>query len=193
MMASRKSGAGVSRPRQISGKKGSMMQFVLIGAAVVVLIVVVLVLSKGGAKNKPTKVRAKATTDEDGVAARRSKKSPSSLARVTRSDRDEAKARRHEEKARRREEARADGGSRTSRKSDGGYGRGSSRSSQSDPSQLRAILTDGSGSRFALVGERRFKSGDDIEGHRIVEVTNDGVKVEYRQNTYTVKVGQKVY
>jgi hypothetical protein len=46
---------------------------------------------------------------------------------------------------------------------------------------------------MALVGERRLKAGDDVEGRRIVEVTGEGVKVEYRQNTYTVRVGEKIY
>ena len=191
MMASRKAGAGVSRPRQMSGKKGSMMQFVFIGAAVVVVIVVVLLLSGGGAK-KPTKARTrtKSASADDGVTRKERKSASASSARTSRSD---DRARRREERLQRKQEARASGGGRTSRSSGGGYGRGSSRGSQSDPTQLRAILTDGTGSRFALVGERRFQSGDDIEGRRIVEVTNDGVKVEYRQNTYTVKVGQKLY
>jgi hypothetical protein len=43
------------------------------------------------------------------------------------------------------------------------------------------------------VGERRLKAGDDVEGHRIVEVSGDGVKVEYRQSQYTVRVGEKIY
>jgi hypothetical protein len=191
MMASRKTGAGVSRPRQMSGKKGSVMQFVFIGAAVVVVIVVVLLVFGGGGK-KPAKAKARSKTAsaDEGMTRKERKSASASSARISRSD---DKARRRDERLQRRQATRAGGSSRTSRSSDGGYSRGSSRSNQSDPSQLRAILTDGTGSRFALVGERRFKSGDDIEGRRIVEVTNDGVKVEYRQNTYTVKVGQKVY
>jgi len=91
----------------------------------------------------------------------------------------------------RRQETKVSGG-RTSRSSSGGYSSGGSRAASS-PNQLRAILTDNAGSRTALVGERRLKAGDDVEGRRIVEVTTEGVKVEYRQNTYTVKVGQKIY
>jgi hypothetical protein len=113
------------------------------------------------------------------------------VARAPRAGRDEERAKRREERLKQKQEAR---GGRTGRSSSGGYSRGNASSgSSADPSQLRAILTDGAGSRFALVGERRFKSGDDIEGRRILEVSGDGIKMEYRQNTYTVKVGQKVY
>ena len=85
---------------------------------------------------------------------------------------------RREERLQRRQEARASG--RSARTS-------------SSPNQLRAILTDNTGSRTALVGGRRLKAGDDVEGRRIVEVSAEGVKVEYRQKTYTVRVGEKVY
>lgn len=195
MMASRKTGAGVSRPRKMSSKKGAMAQFAFIGAAVVV-VVVVLLLVVGGKKPTPTKPRK--ATAEKGVD-RKVSRSPAGAAHAAKSGRAEEKLRRREERLKRKLEGRSGGSSRTSRSSTGGYSRGSSsrggssHGSSADPTQLRAIVTDGTGSRFALVGERRFKTGDDIEGRRILEVTGDGVKMEYRQNTYTVKVGQKVY
>ncbi|MBN2465870.1 hypothetical protein JXD38_09660, partial [candidate division WOR-3 bacterium] len=120
------------------------------------------------------------------------KRSPARrAARAATAKRDEERAKRRAEKQQRREETRASGG-RTTRSSRGGYTSGGARSTGS-PTELRAIIDDGTGSRTALVGERRLRAGDDIEGRRIVEVSGDGVKVEYRQNTYSVKVGQKVY
>ena len=189
MMASRKSGAGVSRPRQMSSKKGSMAQFVFIGAAVVVVVIGALLLFGG---KKPAAPRSKTASTERGVSKRASR-SPAAAERTVKSGRDALRAQRREERLKQKQAAKA-GGGRTERSSSGGYSRGgSSRGSSADPTQLRAILTDGTGSRFALVGERRFKNGDDIDGRRIIEVTTDAVKVEYRQNTYTVKVGEKLY
>lgn len=190
-MASRKSGAGVSRPKQMSLKEGGMTRFALIGGAVVVVVVVALLLFAGGGK-KSTSARTK-TASSDNQGIKKASKPAGSAVHVSRVDRGDAKAKRREERLKQRQEARAAAG-RTSRTSSGGYEQGgTSRGSSADPSQLRAILTDGAGSRFALVGERRFKSGDDIEGRRILEVSADGIKMEYRQNTYSVKVGQKVY
>jgi sRNA-binding protein len=102
------------------------------------------------------------------------------------------RAKRREEKAKRKQEAAASG-SRTARSASGGYVSGGSSRAVSSSNQLRAILTDNTGSRTALVGERRLRAGDDVDGRKIVEVTGDGMKVEYRQNTYTVRVGEKVY
>jgi len=191
MMASRKSVPGVSRPKQSPLKKGGMAQFVLIGVTVVVVVVGALLLFSGGGKRPASAKQRTASTDTQG--ARKVSRPAGGAAHTSRATRGDAKAKRREDRLKRKQETRAAGG-RTSRSPSGGYSRGgTSRGASVDPSELRAILTDGTGSRFALVGERRFKSGDDIEGRRILEVTSDGVKLEYRQNTYTVKVGQKVY
>ena len=190
-MASRKTGPGVSRPKQMSLKKGGMMQFVLIGAAVVVVVVVALLLFGRGAKKSTSAGQKTASADNQGI--KKVSRPAGSAVHASRANRSDEKAKRHEERLKQRQEARAAGG-RTSRTSSGGYSQSSSSgASLADPTQLRAILTDGTGSRFALVGERRFKSGDDIEGRRILEVSDDGIKMEYRQSTYSVKVGQKVY
>jgi sRNA-binding protein len=188
MMASKKSEAGTQRPKQKPPKQIGMMQFVLVGVGIIVLIVVAMLLFGGGGKQvaKPRSRMASAEGDSTGrqrTAAARSVRRASSA-------RDDKKAQRLEERQR-KQEAKASG-SRTTRSSSGGYTSGSARTSSS-PNQLRAILTDNAGSRMALVGERRLKAGDDVEGRRIVEVTAEGVKVEYRQNTYTVRVGQKIY
>jgi len=190
MMASRKSDVGVQRPKQ-APKKGGMKQFIFVGAGVVVLIIIALLLFGGGGK-KPAARRTKVASSGEGTI-QKPRRSSTTSASTARSSRSEEKAKRREERLRSRQEARASGSSRTSRSSSGGYSRGGSSRVSVDPTQLRAILTDGTGSRFALVGERRLKSGDDVEGRRIVDVTGDAVKVEYRQNTYTVRVGEKIY
>ena len=188
MMASRKTESGVSKPKQTSPKKGGMAQLALIGVGVVVLIILALLVFGGGGK-KPAAAKTKVASFDEGMPRKARRASASSM----RSSRSEDKAKRREERLQRRQEARAGVEGRTSRVSSGGYSRGGSSRVSADPTQLRAILTDETGSRFALVGERRFKSGDDVEGHRIVEVTGDAVKMEYRQNTYTVRVGEKIY
>jgi hypothetical protein len=191
MMASKKSEAGTQRPKQKSGKQLGMMQFVLIGVGIIALIVVAVLLSGGGGK-KAAAPRAKTAAADTG-STYGSVRKPS--ARVTqRAKRDADRAKLREEKLQRKQEQEVKASSgRTTRSSSGGYtSRGSTRASVST-NQLRAILTDNAGSRTALVGERRLKAGDDVEGHRIIDVSGDGVKVEYRQNTYTVRVGEKIY
>ncbi|MBN1461918.1 MAG: protein kinase [Armatimonadetes bacterium] len=79
-----------------------------------------------------------------------------------------------------------------SRTSSGRYTRVSSGDASSNRMQLRAILEDAASSRTALIGERRLKAGDTIEGHRIVSVSGDGIRVAYGGSTYTVHVGEKV-
>lgn len=198
MMASKKSEAGTQRPKQKPGKQLGMMQFVLIGVGVIVLIVVALLLSGGGGK-KAAAPRAKKAAADTGTYG--SARKPVARVVSQREKRNEERAKLREERLQRKLEARASAGrttrvasgGRTKRSSSGGYTSGGSTRSAGTPNQLRAILTDNAGSRTALVGERRLKAGDDVEGRRIVEVSGDGVKVEYRQNTYTVRVGDKIY
>ena len=198
-MASKKSEARTQRPKQKSGKQLGMMQFVLIGVGVIVLIVVALLLSGGGGK-KAAAPRAKTAVADTGSTYGRARK-PAAHVTSQREKRDEERAKLREEKLQRKQEARASegrttrtaGGGRTKRTSSGGFTSGGSTRVASTPNELRAILTDDAGSRTALVGERRLRAGDDVEGHRIVDVSGDGVKVEYRQNTYTVRVGEKIY
>jgi len=198
MMASKKSEAGTQRPKQKSGKQLGMMQFVLIGVGIIVLIVVAMLLSGGGGK-KAAAPRAKTAAADTGTYG--SARKPAAHVTSQREKRDAERAKLREERQQRKLEARASAGrttrsasgGRTKRSSSGGYSSGGSTRSVSTPNQLRAILTDNAGSRTALVGERRLKAGDDVDGRRIVEVSGDGVKVEYRQNTYTVRVGDKIY
>ena len=198
MMASKKSEAGSQRPKQKSGKQFGMMQFALIGAGIIVLIVVVMLLSSGGGK-KAAAPQAKTVAADTGTYGGARK--PAARVTSQRAKREEERAKLREERLQRKQEARASegrttriaSGGRTRRSSSGGYTGGGSTRVASGPNELRAILTDNSGARTALVGERRLKAGDDVEGHRIVDVSGDGVKVEYRQNTYTVRVGEKIY
>ena len=198
MMASKKSEAGTQRPKQKSGKQLGMMQFVLIGVGIVVVIVVAAVLAGGGGK-KAAAPQAKTVAADTGTYG--SAKKPAARVTSLREKRDEERAKLREERRLRKQEARASegrttriaSGGRTTRTSRGGFTSGGSSRAASAPNQLRAILTDDAGTRTALVGERRLRAGDDVEGRRIVEVSGDGVKVEYRQNTYTVRVGDKIY
>ncbi len=190
MIVSRRSEAGVSRPKKTPPKRGGMVQLVFVAVGIVAVIVIAVLLFGGGGKRaaRPRSRRAAVEGDSTG----RQRKSPARAARSARSSRDDKRERRREERRQRKQEARASGG-RTRRSSSGGFTSGGSARSFRSPNQLRAILTDNAGSRLALVGERRLKAGDDVGGRRIVEVSADGVKVEYRQNTYTVRVGEKIY
>ena len=203
MMASRKSEAATQRPKQATAKNAGMKQFVLVGAVVVVAIVVALLLFGGGKKSarpKPS-VAAAADTSMYGSARRPSARKSAAVAmnkaNKAKAVHDSLTAKRHEERLKQEQATRTAGG-RTTRNSKGGYTSGGnavggSSHVASTLNELRAILTDNSGARTALVGERRLKAGDDVEGHRILEVAGDAVKVEYGQNTYTVRVGEKIY
>jgi len=190
-MASRKSEAGVSRPKQKPPMQIGITQLVLAGVAIVAVIVLALLLFGGrGKKSAAPRLRTVAANEESGARAPR--RGSARAARTRNVKRDEERAKLREERLKRRQEARSSGG-RTSRSPSGGFTSGGSARAASAPNELRAILTDNTGARTALVGERRLRAGDDIEGRRIVEVSGDGIKVEYRQNTYTVRVGEKVY
>jgi hypothetical protein len=197
MMASKKSEAGSQRPKQKSRKQLGMMQFVLIGVGVIVVIVVAMLLSGGGGKKAAAPKAKTAAADTDTYGGTKK-----SAAHVTqRAKKEEERAKLREARLQRKLEARANegrtdrsaGGSRTKRTSTGGFSSGGEARAAGSPSELRAIIDDGSGTRAALVGQRRLRVGDDIEGRRILEVTGDGVKVEYKASTYTVRIGQKVY
>jgi hypothetical protein len=191
MTPSRKSEEGMSRPRQKKTRQIGLTQVLLVGVGIVFVIVLAVVLFGGGAKKQPAAAR-RAATDSLGESSYTRKPKRSTARRTARpaaARRDEERAKRRAERLQRKEETRASGG-RTSRSSSGGFASGARATSTNE---LRGIIDDGSGARVALVGERRLKTGDDIEGRRIVEISGDGVKVEYRQSTYSVKVGQKVY
>ncbi len=196
MMASKKSEAGTQRPKQKPGKQLGMMQFVLIGAGVIVIIVVAMLLSGGGSKKAAAPKMNAAAADTGAYGSARKPAARAAL----REKKEEERAKLREARLQRKLVARANesrtdrsAGSRTKRTTSGGFSGGGGTRVASSPNELRAIIDDGSGTRAALVGQRRLRAGDDIEGRRILEVTGDGVKVEYKASTYTVRVGQKVY
>jgi hypothetical protein len=58
---------------------------------------------------------------------------------------------------------------------------------------LKAIISQPTGERVAVVGDRQVKAGDQVEGRRIVEIGSDRVKVEYFTKSYEVKLNQPLY
>ncbi len=189
-MASRKAAAAPQRPRARGAKKGAANQYLYMAIGAVVVIVLVVVLLTTG-KSQPAPARSKAAAGEE-TKGKRTK--PTAVAKAPRrSRRDDRVATRSSRRGEsRREERQRDRSRRTRRSESGGFARSSARRSSS-PYELKAIVVDATGSRYALVGEKKLKTGDDIEGRRIVEVGADAVKVEYRANTYTVRVGQSIY
>ncbi|MEO0078838.1 MAG: hypothetical protein ABIK86_07580 [candidate division WOR-3 bacterium] len=191
MMASRKTAAAPQRPRARGSKKGATNQYLYmaIGGAVVVILVVVL-LTTG--RNQPAPTQAKASTSEEAPKKHGKATAVERTARRSRRG-DRAATRRTRRSESDREERQRTRPSSTRRSESGGFVRSSSRRSTSNPHELKAIIVDATGSRYALIGDKRLKPGDDVEGRRIVEVGADAVKVEYRTTTYTVRVGQTIY
>jgi cell division protein FtsN len=194
-MASKKSSAP-QRPRAHGVKKGVTNQYMIAAAVAIVLLIVVVVVMTGGKKAPAVK---RSTAADTGVVRRVSKpksKSTKTLALDAKSAKRDRRAQAAEDRKRRtdaKQQARVQG-RRTQRSQSGGFTRGSGSSRGSAPNQLKMIVTDPStNQRYAVVGDRRFKSGDDIEGRRIIEVGSDAVKIEYRQNQYSVRVGEQVY
>jgi len=194
MMATRKSSAP-QRPKSGAAKKGAKNQYMIAaGVAVILIVLVVIVLTSAPKKAAPAP-KSRAGTAEGGTTARSSKSTvkAKSAKLAERNDREARKAARDQER-KLRAEARQEGRGRRGRQtSGGGYARSTSRSASS-PNELKMIVTDPTtNERYAVVGERRYRAGDDVEGHKILNVGADQVQVEYRQNTYSVRVGQAVY
>ncbi len=188
MSSMRGAPSGGRAPRRGKGKSKST-QYIMIGVAGLAVVVVIILLL-GGSSRKPARSPAAKKTSTASTTSKKSssrERAPAS-ARVTLSSRDS----RREERARQREEARSERKARGSKRTrSGGYSPGSRSTYASNT--LRAVITDGSGTRMALVGERRLKVGDELEGRKVTEVGPDAVKVEYRQSQYTVRVGGSLY
>jgi len=190
MMTSRRDSSG-PRPLKRGKKQNPMQQYVMIGGVFVVLIVAVVLLTSRKPAPAPAKTAKAAAGETDEARPRRSV--------AARPSRDAVKAQKDQvrEERRRERETRS-----TTRRSDDRAGtvresRGTARSTggarTSNPYQLKAILVDESGQRYALVGDRRFKNGDDVGGRKLVEIDADGVKVNNGVSVYSVKVGQAIY
>ena len=201
MMASRKSEAAAQKPRRASAKNSGMTQFIIVGIGIVIVIFAALLLFGGsGKKTAGPQARAAAADTLGGVfggtrkqvAAKKAAAAAMNKANRAKTVHDSLMAKRHDERLKQGQAAMTAGG-RTTRSASGGFTSGTATHVTSIPNELRAILTDNTGARSALVGERRLNVGDDVNGHKIVDVTGDAVKVEFGQNTYTVRVGEKVY
>ncbi|HTW90216.1 MAG TPA: hypothetical protein VMH22_00710 [bacterium] len=194
MTPSKKSNAGASRPRQTPGKRSGtgMTQVIMIVAGIVVLIIMAVLLFQSAGK-KPVAAPTGAVVDTAlGVGGTHAaRKPPARTLAASHAKRDTTK-RRLEQQSRLGTTA-AGGGARTTRTATGGYVHTTDTHVASSTNQLTAILTDATGSRVALIGDQRLKAGDDVAGHRILDVEGDAVKVQFRDNTYTVKIGEKVY
>lgn len=189
MMSSMRGAPSSGRaPRRGKGKSKNT-QYILMGVAGLAVVVVILLLLGGGSRKAAVTPAAKKGSSTSTASKKpSSREEKTTTARVATSSRDS----RREERARQREVARAERKARGSKRARGG-GYSSGGRSTYGPNTLRAVITDGSGTRMALVGERRLKVGDELEGRKVTEVGPDAIKIEYRQSQYTVRVGGSLY
>lgn len=196
MSSGKSSGPRMGTPRRTT-KKSGVFQYVMFFVVVVLVIIIIAVVAFGGNKKSATKSertnksRSTAVARGDGdnapVTGRkvgkdvRTKRLRGSRQRVSKPER----VARRQERSRLRER---ETGRVTVRSSRGGY-----TSRKSGVPVLKAIISDPAGGRVAVVGDRRVKPGDQIEGRRITEVGPDRVKVEYFTKTYEVKINQPIY
>lgn len=167
-----------------------MMLFLVVAVLVVVIIAVVAFGGKKGgttktAREKRSRTTTVAKTDAGSATQPRVRSSGERREREGRRrlTKEERAALRRERRKRERETGRV-----TVRSSRGGYS-----TRRSTTPVLRAIIAEPSGGRVAVIGERKVKAGDQIEGRRITEVGPDKVKVEYFTKTYEVKLNQPLY
>lgn len=192
MMSSGRTGPPGARVARKSVRRSGVAQYLrfILVALVVVIIVVIVVLSsrKSGGK------RVTRTVKQTRLAERRTTAAETRRAEggEVRSSRRERTRRETAEERRKRREARRNG--RTERR------RVSTRSSRtgyavkrSSTPVLKAIVSQPNGERVAVIGERQVKTGDQVEGRRIIEVGSDRVKVEYFTKSYEVKLNQPLY
>lgn len=182
------------RPLRRGKKTNPMQQYLLIAGIFVALIVVMVLLMTSRKPAAAPRAAARVKSEEEAEESRSSRRKErssraSGTMRRERKDKEEVREQRRREReertmVRRNEE-------RSSRRT-GSVG-SSARVRTTSPYQLRAIMTDESGVRYALVGDRRFRAGDDIGGRKLVEIGVDEVKVDNGISTYPVKVGQTIY
>ncbi len=192
MMSSSRSGAPRMGPRR-GGKKSGSFQMILFLVVAILVVVLIAVVAFGGKKGGTTRARrekkSRATTvAQTGERATRPTRVKSTRVRSEREVR--RRLTREERTTLRKERARKERetGRVTVRSSRGGY-----TAKRSTKPVLKAIIAEPSGGRVAVIGERRVKAGDQIEGRRITEVGPDKVKVEYFTKTYEVKINQPLY
>lgn len=181
-------------------KKGGTLQLVIPVLALVIVVVILVILASGGKKKTTSTRRERGTLSQLAQGRERATRERTGSARVrVRESREERKSARREERRRLREERRAKRKERSRRKGETGErttirsSRGGYATKQSGVPVLRAIISEPTGERMAIVGERRVKKGDQIEGRRIIDVEQDRVRVEYLTKSYEVKINQPLY
>jgi Ni/Co efflux regulator RcnB len=177
--------AGLKVPRR--GKKGGGMQYAMFMAVAAFLVLIILVVAvafkKPAASGKAPK--AASSSSSSGSRSRRDGDAP----RTTRRDRDRDRGRSRD---------RDRGGDRSSGSSYGSGAYSGRRSGRSSSQRLgvpvlTTIISSPQGSRVAVFGSRSVRIGDQIEGRQVLEVGPDKVKVQFRTETYEVRVGEPLY
>jgi len=194
MMSSGRAGPpGMRAPRKTvkTGGFAQYLRFLLVALVIIIIIVVVVASTRKTGRRRPVS-RAKA--GQTGLAERKTAARATSRAKgeeVRASRRERTKRETREERRKRREERRKERAGRrrvTTRTSRGGY-----TVKRSSTPVLKAIISQPTGERVAVVGDRQVKAGDQVEGRRIVEIGSDRVKVEYFTKSYEVKLNQPLY
>lgn len=160
-----------------------------IGMGLVIVVFVVVLLIAG----KPSQPKSKTSSKKSSSEEVRKSRGSSKRKRRSREDKLAKKARKKLERERRREErrrreSRSDRSGRSSRE----LRTGSRRQSESGYT-LKGIFTDEKGEKYALIGERRARSGDVVAGRRIRDVQSDRVSVEYGGTNYEVRIGNSLF
>jgi hypothetical protein len=176
MMASKKTGgrgAGAPRRGGPPSKNKLMPYVVLVGVLVVAAVAGVLIFGSRKPATRST------TTREESRPKRKRARTAARERRSEREDREQSS--REQRRERRTRESRSKRGDRSTRKE------------TSSGRRVEAIMTDESGQRYVLIGDRQYKTGDAVSGREIQSISSDQITVEYHGKTYAVRVGQSIY
>jgi len=186
MLSSAKPDAGKPKLPRRAKKSSDTLQYAMFFVVAIVVVIVIAVVVTGTRKRPETKrlesaqrLRASTARIEGGTTAGRTHKSAGTK-RLRSRERDR-------ERPERTKERRSSPRTTVSSQSGGGYSR------RKTTGKVLVAIIEESGVRYALIGDRRAKSGDEIDGRRIVDVGKDQVQVQFSTNTYTVKLGQPLY
>jgi len=176
--------------KKAKGPLDKYKNWIGMGLVIVVFVVVLLIAGKPSQpKNQPSSKKSSSERIRKGKGTSKRKKR-------SREDRLAEKARKKLERERRREErrkreSRSDRSERSGRSSR--ELRTSSRRQTGSGYTLKGIFTDEKGEKYALIGERRARSGDVVAGRRIRDVQSDRVSVEYGGTNYEVRIGNSLF
>lgn len=168
----RRKSAGISR------------NFILLLALIVVVGIAGVVIATSRKPAQGAKQRANAV----GEAVERTVGSKRGQRRLTTARATDERPRKLRERRKKRE--RKERISRRGRRRGGGS---IARTRRAVPRQLQMIVTGVGGERLAVVDNKQYKAGDEVEGRRLMQVGPDQVVVEYKGKTYSVRVGQQLY